>query len=364
MTAEHKELVIADGLHSAISLAYADEAARLAAGPFNVGDLYKLAWQDSTSEIFILTVTSPATWSKVTATSGSGSVTLATKKNSPGSIAADQAVYAAGYDGVNNVVLVELAQANSVNTIPCIGVTLEVVDNVTGGLTRESGLVENYDTSSYSVGDTLFLSEATAGALRLNPPSGSNNQVQPIALVLTVGVSGSITIDRSNPRWLNSSAGLLQGLGVASGGAGAEAARSDHVHPALSNADHDFNGNNVGAIKVPWHTAKVGKGSVSGAVTIDWNQGRKQEMTLTGNITALTFTNPPGDSNLILIIKQDVTGNRTMAGFVGNHFIPGGSGVLSTTANALDRIYIEYDTDNNSYYWHEQLDYGSFTSMT
>jgi len=63
--ARHGKQTIVNGLHSAISYEYADEAARLAATGFDNGDLYKFAYQLSTSEIYILTNTLP-TWSLVT----------------------------------------------------------------------------------------------------------------------------------------------------------------------------------------------------------------------------------------------------------------------------------------------------------
>lgn len=53
---------------------------------------------------------------------------------------------------------------------------------------------------------------------------------------------------------------------------------------------------------------------MSGAVNIDFvANGHKQEMTLTGDVTALTFTFPVGPaSGFVLKIRQDVVGGRTV----------------------------------------------------
>jgi len=66
VNAFHGQQTIAQGIHGAVSKEYADAAARLSDGPFVAGDIYKLAYQQDTQELYILTSTSPAVWTLVT----------------------------------------------------------------------------------------------------------------------------------------------------------------------------------------------------------------------------------------------------------------------------------------------------------
>jgi len=55
---------------------------------------------------------------------------------------------------------------------------------------------------------------------------------------------------------------------------------------------------------------------VTGAATVDWNNGQKQEIIFgAGNITTLAFTNitAGGPCNLILLLTQDGTGSRIIS---------------------------------------------------
>jgi hypothetical protein len=63
--ARHTAQTILEGLHSAISFEYADSVERLAAGPFEAYDKYKLAIQLDTNEIYILLDTATISWGLV-----------------------------------------------------------------------------------------------------------------------------------------------------------------------------------------------------------------------------------------------------------------------------------------------------------
>lgn len=93
-------------------------------------------------------------------------------------------------------------------------------------------------------------------------------------------------------------------------------------------------------------------GNQSAGVTVDYNNGNCQKITLTGNIT-ITFTNFPGSGaysgSMTLKLVQDATGSRT-ATFPAGTKTPGGSGLtLSTAANAVDIVYIYTDDDAATY---------------
>lgn len=85
------------------------------------------------------------------------------------------------------------------------------------------------------------------------------------------------------------------------------------------------------------------KGNVSGAVTIDWGaDGNVQKMTLTGNVTSVAFTNPPGPCNCRLWIHAG-TGGFTVAGWDADVDWGGSAPVVSAGANKFDVGVFEYD---------------------
>jgi hypothetical protein len=73
-------------------------------------------------------------------------------------------------------------------------------------------------------------------------------------------------------------------------------------------------------------------------------------VTLAGNRT-LAFASVANGMTGVLIVKQDVTGTRTLGLPSGSKVIGGGSGTitLSTAANAVDLLTWVYDGTN--YYW-------------
>lgn len=77
--------------------------------------------------------------------------------------------------------------------------------------------------------------------------------------------------------------------------------------------------------------------SATGAVNLDLNTADVFNITMTGNCT-FTFTNPPASGvfkNIVLILKQDGTGSRTMT-VTGAKYTDAQAPVLTTTANKTD----------------------------
>lgn len=74
--ARHKTQTIAEGIHTPISFEYANEAARLAAGPFESYDKNKFALQLDTNTIYVLTGTAPIVWGSVSGSSISGDLDM------------------------------------------------------------------------------------------------------------------------------------------------------------------------------------------------------------------------------------------------------------------------------------------------
>ncbi|MHC4501810.1 MAG: hypothetical protein ACYTFI_00775 [Planctomycetota bacterium] len=114
-------------------------------------------------------------------------------KNTTGSsIPAFRAVYAIGSE--NDVPLIAKARANSVNTMPAIGVTIEAIANGAYGRIMQIGLVENANTSAFTAGDILYVSSTTAGILVATAPLWPNIR-QEIGTILAVDASvGSVQV--------------------------------------------------------------------------------------------------------------------------------------------------------------------------
>jgi len=86
---------------------------------------------------------------------------LSVKKSTAGTINKGDVVYAAGY---STGVTVELADGNLASAQPPIGVANASITNSTAGDIALAGVVTGIDTSAFTAGDYVYLSE-TAGAL-------------------------------------------------------------------------------------------------------------------------------------------------------------------------------------------------------
>lgn len=80
------------------------------------------------------------------------------------------------------------------------------------------------------------------------------------------------------------------------------------------------------------------QGNVSGAVTINFNNSNNVFITLTGNITSMTFQNLRTGGQYFLRIRQDATGGRTWTPSNTNFLYPGGTSgnILTTSSGATD----------------------------
>ena len=124
-------------------------------------------------------------------TSGEGIISDATqliqnaRKGSAGTINKGQAVYITGYNVGASSIEVELADADTLSSMPSIGIANDTITNSASGQVVLSGRVAGIDTSSWSVGDVLYVSNTT-GTLTTTKPIGT-------ALIQNVGI-----VTRSN----------------------------------------------------------------------------------------------------------------------------------------------------------------------
>lgn len=92
-----------------------------------------------------------------------------------------------------------------------------------------------------------------------------------------------------------------------------------------------------------------------GTTTIDWGLGNKFYFTFGAQNDTFTFTAPGGPCDLILVLKQDGTGSRTVT-WPNTVMWPGGTApTLSTGVAAVDLISFYWDGTN--YFGNSSLDY-------
>jgi len=91
-------------------------------------------------------------------------------------------------------------------------------------------------------------------------------------------------------------------------------------------------------------------GNSGTALTINWNNGSAQKVTMTGNCT-FTFTALEAlmaDNNLTLYLTQDGTGSRTATWPASVKWTGAAAPTLTTTAGATDIVTFKWDGTN---YW-------------
>jgi hypothetical protein len=107
-------------------------------------------------------------------------------------IAANRIVYATG--SADNVPTIDLAKADSLSTLPAIGVTIESIADGAYGRVMQVGLLENINTNSLTEGDVLYVSESTAGVPTTTLPV-TPNLIQEIGTCLVKSATvGAIQI--------------------------------------------------------------------------------------------------------------------------------------------------------------------------
>jgi len=114
---------------------------------------------------------------------------------------------------------------------------------------------------------------------------------------------------------------------------------------AVRTANYDFGGYDlIDAEMIDTSETAYSVGNVSGAVTIDYEDGHSQYATVTGDITSLTVSNLPLSGKgawLTLELIQDGTGGHTIT-LSSAYKTSGGAGItLSTAASARDKLRLE-----------------------
>ena len=119
-----------------------------------------------------------------------GAIRFKAKNDSGGVINKGEAVYIKGISGT--VPTVAKAQSNSSSTMQSFGLALANANDQAELQIISFGNLEGLNTSSFSAGDTIFISSATAGALINSAPTGEANLIQNIGKVVRSHASDGI----------------------------------------------------------------------------------------------------------------------------------------------------------------------------
>jgi len=96
--------------------------------------------------------------------------------------------------------------------------------------------------------------------------------------------------------------------------------------------------------------------SAGGSATIDWANSNKGNITLTEDVSSLTFNAPTGPCNLLFVVKQDGTGGYNVTSWPGTVKWPGGNApALTSDPDSVDIMSFYYDGTN--YYGMGSLDF-------
>jgi hypothetical protein len=116
-----------------------------------------------------------------------GAVIITAKNESGSTISAGVPVYISGQSGSGTEFTVDVADADGSGTMPAIGITTASTNNNAEVSILTFGKFVGLNTSSFSVGDELYVS--TAGTLSTTIPTGENAAIQKIAKVIRVHAS-------------------------------------------------------------------------------------------------------------------------------------------------------------------------------
>lgn len=131
------------------------------------------------------------------------------RNNTGSTIAKGAAVYISSAS--SNEPQVSLARANALSTSQSVGLMSESCATNTVCYVTQSGVLQNIDTSSYSAGTILFLSDSSAGSLVNTAPTSPSYEVE-IGVVGIVNAStGTINLQVSKPILAVGSANQLLG---------------------------------------------------------------------------------------------------------------------------------------------------------
>ena len=119
-----------------------------------------------------------------------GAIRFKAKNDSGGTLNKGEVVYIKGISGT--VPTVDKARANASATMPAFGLVFANANDQAEVQVITFGNLNDFNTSTFTAGDTVFVSAATAGALVNTAPTGESNFIQNIGRVVRSDASAGI----------------------------------------------------------------------------------------------------------------------------------------------------------------------------
>lgn len=156
-----------------------------------VGGNYTLPLTDGTASQYLATDGAGAvTWEDLPT---SGITTVDVHNNTGSTLSKGSPVYVTGTHASGKPT-VALTDADGTGTYPAIGLVSADIANGADGTVVAGGTLANWDTSSYTAGDALYI-DTTAGALTATRPTAETSKVQKVAVVTrSHATSGSVIV--------------------------------------------------------------------------------------------------------------------------------------------------------------------------
>ncbi len=257
-------------------------------------------------------------------------------------------------DDSNNVtgVLSEKITSNAIGTANTIGLTLENTTNATGGVPMQASPGQIF-LGKYWTGSVTATSEflwqnrpqsSYDGHLFLYHRVNGGSYTRILDIIASTGditFGGNITgIGQASAGIFNATNYITSSGDVISTGGNLSIYGSGTIGTTLTV------GTNIVA-KTYTYASVYDNGTQSGNFTVDWNNGSKQKVTISGTNLQMSFTAPPGPANLELEIIQNSGGDTIdfSAGTVQK--FPGGTPpTLSGSAGNIDILSISYNGTN------------------
>jgi hypothetical protein len=132
--------------------------------------------------------------------------TLEVVNNSGVSIAKGDPVYISGF-GTSKPRITK-SQASTIATFPVVGLAQSTISNGSDGVIVISGVFTGINTSSYSVGNLLYV--GTSGGLTATQPISETTNSSVVAVVSKANINGTVLVGafRGNGTWGSMKAGL------------------------------------------------------------------------------------------------------------------------------------------------------------